>query len=127
VEYYDQLARLTGLETDGTSRPAYWAKLTKELIYDYLPSSVYGEIKRCQSETGNWIKLHQFLSEDGVIMLRKHQEIVLEFMKASSSIEETKRMLSQRASGNYQMRLLDAPTNASIRKAKAKKLPLIDS
>ena len=56
VEYYSQLERLTGLKAKGNTRPPYWARLTKELVYDYLPEGIYKAIKRCKAETINKAK-----------------------------------------------------------------------
>jgi P63C domain len=78
-EYYQHLSRLTGLVVEGTARPGYWAALTKELIYDYLPPGIYAQIRRCKVESGSWAKLHQYLSPiDGVDILEKHQRRVLQ-------------------------------------------------
>ncbi len=57
-EYYEHLSRLTGLILQGAERPGLWAALTKELVYDYLPTGIYTEIKRCRELTGCYEKLH---------------------------------------------------------------------
>lgn len=105
-EYYTQLSRLTDLKQFGNSRPSIWAKHTKELVYDWLPTGIYEAVKRCKSETGSYDKLHQFLSSDGLTILENHQRQLLTLMIASSSLGELKKLLSQSCSGNYQLLLL---------------------
>jgi P63C domain len=101
-EYYDELSRLTGLSAFGNSRPARWAQLTKELVYDYLPSGIYDEVKRCKEETGAYEKLHQFLSTDGLKILENHQRQLLTLMVASSHLNQLKTLLNQ-SRGVYQV------------------------
>ncbi len=105
-EYYDHLSRLTGLEQFGTSRPPLWAKYTKELVYDWLPSGIYEAVKRCKAETNSFDKLHQFLSDDGLLILESHQRQLLTLMNAAASMEQLKTMLCQSCSGNYQLVLM---------------------
>lgn len=105
-EYYDHLARLTGLSSFGNSRPALWAAKTKELVYDYLPPVVYLEIKRCKAETGSYDKLHQFLSDDGLRILEQHQRTLLTLMQASATLIQLKTLLDQSCTGTYQLLLL---------------------
>ncbi|MGL5065729.1 MAG: P63C domain-containing protein [Microcoleus sp.] len=105
-EYYQHLSRLTGLIVEGIERPMLFAKLTKELVYDYLPTGIYAEVKRCQAETGSWDKLHQFLSDDGVLILETHQRRVLEHMQGAASLEQLRTSLRQACTGQYQLVLL---------------------
>ncbi|MGL5059051.1 MAG: P63C domain-containing protein [Microcoleus sp.] len=105
-EYYQHLSRLTGLVVEGIERPMLFAKLTKELVYDYLPTGIYTEVKRCQAETGSWDKLHQFLSDDGVLILETHQRRVLEHMQGAASLEQLRTSLRQACTGQYQLVLL---------------------
>jgi len=102
-EFYDHLSRLTGLVCDGSTRPGYWAALTKELVYDYLPAGIYTEIKRCKEESGSWDKLHQYLSDDGVQILEAHQKKVLHHMQGSASISQLRTALKQACTGEYQL------------------------
>jgi hypothetical protein len=106
VEYYDQLSRLTGLVAEGVERPMYWARLTKELVYDHLPIGIYQEVKRCKAETGSWEKLHQFLSEDGILVLETHQRRVLEHLQGAANIDQAKLSLKQACTGTYQLILI---------------------
>lgn len=106
VEYYEHLSRLTGLITEGVERPMYWARLTKELVYDYLPPGIYQNIKKCKTETGSWEKLHQFLSPDGVQILETHQRRVLEHLQGAANIAQAKQSLKQACTGQYQLVLL---------------------
>ncbi|MDJ0579071.1 P63C domain-containing protein [Crocosphaera sp.] len=105
IEYYSQLERLTNLKAEGHKRPALWAKLTKELVYDYLPTGVYNAVKNCKEKTGSWDKLHQFLSDEGVMLLEKHQKALLTYMEASSSLDDLNRMLNQAKTKQYQLLL----------------------
>jgi hypothetical protein len=105
-EYYEHLSRLTGLVVDGHTRPCYWAALTKELIYSYLPEGIYSEIKRCKDESGSWDKLHQYLSADGVEILEAHQRKVLHHMQGAASVSQLRTALKQACTGQYQLVLL---------------------
>lgn len=105
-EYYEHLSRLTGLIVDGHTRPAYWAALTKELVYNYLPEGIYNEIKRCKDESGNWDKLHQYLSADGVEILEAHQRKVLHHMQGAANVNQLRTALKQACTGQYQLVLL---------------------
>jgi len=105
-EYYEHLSRLTGLIVDGHTRPAYWAALTKELVYSYLPVGIYSEIKRCKDESGNFDKLHQYLSVDGVQILEAHQKRVLHHMQGAANIDQLRSTLRQACTGQYQLVLL---------------------
>lgn len=105
-QYYEQLSRLTGLIVDGHTRPCYWAALTKELVYSYLPKGIYCQIKRCKDESGNWDKLHQYLSADGVEILEAHQRKVLHHMQGAASINQLRTALKQACTGEYQLVLL---------------------
>jgi hypothetical protein len=107
VEYYGHLERLTRLTCEGTSRPAIFGKITKEIIYDHLPSGVYEQIKKCKSETGSFAKLHQFLSEDGLLALQKIQEKVLIYMEASTGIDEVKESMNRAMTGKYQLLIFE--------------------
>lgn len=105
VEYYAQLERLTGLKAEGHKRPALWAKLTKDLVYNYLPTGIYDAVKNCKEKTGSWDKLHQFLSDEGIMLLEKHHRTLLAYMEASSSIDDLKRILNQAKTKQYQLLL----------------------
>jgi hypothetical protein len=105
-DYYEQLSRLTGLEQFGTSRPPLWAKYTKELVYDWLPNGIYEAVKRCKAETNSFDKLHQFLSPDGLEILRLHQDQLITLMIAAESMEQLKKMVTQSCTGNYQLVLM---------------------
>jgi P63C domain len=105
-EYYEHLSRLTGLKAFGNSRPTLWAQRTKELVYDYLPTGIYEEVKRCKLETGSYDKLHQFLSADGLRILEQHHRTLLTLMSASSTIGQLKTLLDQSCTGTYQLLLL---------------------
>jgi hypothetical protein len=105
-EYYEHLSRLTGLTLFGTAKPGYWAALTKELIYDYLPAPVYAEIKRRKELSGSWAKLHQYLEQtEGIELLRQQQQRVLHHMQGASSLDQLRTALQQACTGQYQLLL----------------------
>ena len=108
VELYGEMERLTGLSPIGHKRPALWAKITKELVYDYLPEGVYQEIKAWQSATDPNKKLHQFLSEQGVEILGAQLKRVITVMQCASCLQEAERLLSQSKTKAYQRHLFDA-------------------
>jgi hypothetical protein len=105
-EYYEHLSRLTGLVVQGSERPGLWAALTKELVYDYLPTGIYSQIKRCKEESGAWEKLHQYLSDDGVGILEAHQRKVLHHMQGATNLEQLRVSMRQACTGQYQLVLL---------------------
>lgn len=107
VEFYHELQRLTGLTPMGHKRPVLWAKITKELIYDYLPKGVYEELKAWQLATDSSKKLHQFLSLQGTDVLREHMKRVITLMQCAAHLSEVERMLGQSISKTYQQNLFD--------------------
>lgn len=105
VEFYNELSRLTGLAPIGNKRPLLWAKITKELVYDYMPTGVYGEIKSWQLATDPNKKLHQYLSDSGIEILTEHLKRVITLMQGASSMNEVELMLSQSITKQYQQSL----------------------
>lgn len=107
-EYYDQLARLTGLTWDKKThrKPPLFAKLTYQLVYSYLPTYVYQTIKSTQKyHQGSIAKMHQYLNPDSLNALGRHLSIVLTILTSETSIERVKILVSNYATGNYQYRL----------------------
>lgn len=107
VEFYGEMSRLTGLTPIGNKRPYLWAKLTKELVYDYLPKGVYQEIKSWQLATDPNKKLHQYLSEQGIEILGEHLKRVITLMQCATHISEVEFMLSQSMTKAYQYNLFN--------------------
>ena len=105
VEFYHQLSRLTGLTPRGHLRPQYWASLTKELVYEQMPEGVYQEIKQWQLATDPNKKLHQFLTEDGIDVLKRHLDELLLLMKSSVSIWELRESLTRVKKSLFQLSL----------------------
>ncbi len=105
ADYYDQLSRLTDLKAQGHKRPARWGALTKELIYDYLPEGVTAALMECRRQHGEWQKLHQFLSPEGLRAFENHMRSVQNFMIAASSLDDLRRLLHQSATRSYQLLL----------------------
>lgn len=102
VEFYNELSRLTGLTPVGNKRPLLWAKITKGLVYDYMPTGVYKEIKSWQLATDPTKKLHQYLSDSGIELLGAHLQRVITLMQASNSLTDVELMLNQSITQSYQ-------------------------
>lgn len=100
--FYTQLERLTGLKAQGHKRPQLWAKLTKELFYDWLPNGVYEDLKRYQQAGDKNAKLHQYLGEDGVKVFTTHMEVLFTLMHAAQSTEHLLGLLSAHHTRAYQ-------------------------
>lgn len=108
VEFYREMSRLTGLVPIGNKRPLLWAKITKQLVYDYLPKGVYQEIKAWQLATDPNKKLHQYLSDQGIEVLGEHLKRVITLMQCSSHLADVEFMLSQSMTKAYQCNLFFA-------------------
>lgn len=91
--FYAELSRLTGLVQYGNARPKRWAQLTLELFYDYLPGELTIILKQVKGKHGDWLKLHQFLSEDGRKVFAVHMSHLLQTMKDADSINDVRRAL----------------------------------
>lgn len=87
-EYYDQLSRLTDLPWDGgAAKPTFWAALTEELVYGYLPGDLTPEIRRIRDEYGcQFDCLHQYLSGDGLNVFQRHMDTLLILMRGSETL-----------------------------------------
>jgi len=106
-ELYDEFSRLTGLKWDKKTHqtPHYFAHLTYLFVYKYLPREVYNKIKESQGLIEQNIKIHQFLSEDALVMLNEHLKMVVTVLECATSIKEAKRFLNQRITKQYQLNL----------------------
>jgi P63C domain len=104
-EYYQQLSRLTNIQLDGNSRPYYWAQLTNELVYEYLPLEIGEGIKAAKLANASYDRLHQFLKPDGLVLLQNHLNALIILMSGASSIEELRKSSVGRFSGSYQLAL----------------------
>lgn len=104
-KFYAQCERLTGLKADGHKRPILWAKITKELIYDYLPKGVYDRLKELQNIEDPNIKLHQYLTHDGLTILQDQIELAIALMAASTTINESIEFMTRAKRGVYQLKL----------------------
>lgn len=104
-EFYQQLARLTGLTATGNSRPIRWAQLTKKFIYDPMPLGVYDRLKLAQTLENPNQKLHQFLTPVGEDILVRQIERVVNIMSSAATLEEATRLIHQSCTGQYQLGL----------------------
>lgn len=102
-KFYAQCERLTGLKAEGHKRPTLWAKVTKELIYDYLPKGVYDRLKELQNVEDPNIKLHQYLTPDGLTILQDQIELAIALMSASATIKESIDFMCRAKRGIYQL------------------------
>jgi P63C domain len=104
-EFYSQLERLTGISLPGSSRPHYWANLTNELVYDHLPREIADGVRNAKAANDGMDKLHQYLSPDGLDILKKHLEVLMHLMSGAGSIEEVRSMAIRSFRGEYQLKL----------------------
>lgn len=104
-EFYSQLERLTGISLTGSNRPHYWANLTNELVYDHLPREIADGVRNAKTANDGMDKLHQYLSPDGLDMLKKHLEVLMHLMSGAGSIEEVRSMAIRSFRGEYQLKL----------------------
>jgi P63C domain len=105
-EFYDQLKRLTKIYPEGANRPHYWAQLTDELVYSYLPREIAEGVRMAKAESATTDKLHQFLSVEGLDLLQKHLNALIVLMTGVSSIEELRKVSIGRFAGQYQQALV---------------------
>jgi P63C domain len=104
-EFYSHLARLTNHQIEGSKRPQYWAGLTNELVYDYLPLEIGEGVKAAKLVNASYDRLHQFLKPDGLVLLQNHLNALIILMSGASSIEELRKSSIGRFSGSYQLAL----------------------
>jgi hypothetical protein len=107
-DIYDDFARLTGLTWDKRThrKPCYFAKLTYDLVYSYLPTDVYNIIKQTQEDHGGYIhRIHEFLSPDGLDALKFHLNLVANIISGCGNIYEAKRVIHQAVTKEYQLSL----------------------
>jgi hypothetical protein len=106
VEYYDGLARLTGLESEGHKRPLLWARLTNEFVYSQLPVGIREKLVELRDNCDSSEKLHQFLSEfEGLTLFNDQMTTVLVLLKSCSSIQQFREQLAQHKFQHYQKQL----------------------
>lgn len=106
-DYYEQLSKLTGLNQIGHRRPKRWGQLTDEWVYKLLPIGVREAVRQCREESGGWEKLHQFLSDDGLEVFKKHMDTLLLLMKAADTVNGVRRSLANLTASHYQYRLFE--------------------
>jgi hypothetical protein len=104
-EFYDQLSRLTNIYPEGTNRPHFWANLTNEFVYAYLPSEIEEGVRQAKAANATNDKLHQFLKPDGLELLQNHLNALMVLMSGVSSIEELRKVSVGRFAGKYQLAL----------------------
>jgi hypothetical protein len=103
--YYNELARLTNIHPKGSQRPHYWANLTNEFVYGYLPKEVKDGVRQAKLANATNDKLHQFLKPDGLEMLQNHLNALMVLMSSVSAIDDLRKLVRGRFSGSYQLAL----------------------
>ena len=103
--YYNELARLTNIHPKGSQRPHYWANLTNEFVYGYLPKEVEDGVRQAKLANATNDKLHQFLKPDGLEMLQNHLNALMVLMSSVSAIDDLRKLVRGRFSGSYQLAL----------------------
>lgn len=106
AEFYEHLSRLTNLEQIGHKRPKYWAALTNEFVYDLLPEGVADALRKCRTENGGWDKLHQYLSPEGLAVFQDHMRTLIRDMEGIDSINQLRRIWSNRSKFLYRRDLV---------------------
>jgi P63C domain len=105
-EFYSELERLTNIHPEGANRPHYWAQLTNELVYNYLPKEVADGVRSAKAANASPDKLHQFLSTDGLELLQNHLNALMILLSAAGSIDDVRSMATRRFAGQYQQVLV---------------------
>jgi P63C domain len=105
-EFYSELERLTNIHPEGANRPHYWAQLTNEFVYSYLPCKVAEGVRAAKSANASSDKLHQFLSTDGLELLQNHLNALMILLSAAGSIDDVRAMAVRRFAGQYQQALV---------------------
>jgi phage regulator Rha-like protein len=101
-EFYAHIQRLAKLSAPRSSRVA---QLTKELVYDKLPTGLYDRLASYRT-TDPQQKLHQFLTENGGLpAFRDHMQMLLILMRSSSDLDDLRARINASTYGQYQLRL----------------------
>ncbi len=100
-EFYEELFRLRGWSYDASStkRPILVGKLTKQIVYEKLPSGVLDELKKLNPKNENGklkYHYHRFLTNDiGHPHLKNHLVGVIALMKAATNWKNFKSLLER--------------------------------
>lgn len=104
-DYYMELSKLTNLQQFGASRPKLWGALTDEWVYKMLPPGVRDGVRASREKHGNWNKLHQFLSDDGIEVFRTHMNTLMTTMRSHDTVNEVRKALRTLTRSQYQYKL----------------------
>lgn len=94
TEYYEHLFRLYGYDFPPKDRrpqwrPAYFGKITNNVIYARIAPELLPELKKAASKSEKQTKLHQWLTSDtGHPKLREHLASIVTILKLSKKKEE---------------------------------------
>lgn len=96
AEYYENLFRLYHLpyppEGNKSWRPAFFGRVTNDVVYSRLAPELLPELKRTASRSARKAKLHQWLTREvGHPKLREHLASIVTIMKLSATPEDFKR------------------------------------
>lgn len=100
-EYYEQLFRLYGYKFPPENkrpqwRPAYFGKITNNVVYARLAPELLPELKKCASSMEKKTKLHQWLSSDtGHPKLKEHLASIVTLLKISGNKDEFFRLVDR--------------------------------
>lgn len=100
IEFYEEMYRLNNWKwTNNTKHPMLAAKYTADIVYSRLGPGILDELHRINPKTAKGYrknKHHQWLTEDiGHPQLAQHLYAVINFMKASDSWEQFKKLLNR--------------------------------
>ncbi len=99
-EYYEHLFRIYSLpyppEGNKSWRPAFFGKITNDIVYSRLAPELLPELKKAASKSERKTKLHQWLTSDiGHPKLRDHLSSVVTLLKLSSTPDQLKSLVNQ--------------------------------
>lgn len=100
TEYYEHLFRIYGYDFPQKDkrpqwRPAFFGKITNEVVYSRLAPEILPELKKAASKAERKTKLFQWLtSEVGHPKLKDHLNSIVTLLKISKTPEEFKRFVN---------------------------------
>lgn len=120
AEYYENLFRIYGLEFPPQNkrpqwRPAFFGKITNNVIYERLAPELLPELKKAASKIEKKTKLHQWLTNNiGHPKLREHLASIVTLLKLSKTPEDFKEkvdLIHPRYGHNIEMDFSDDPSS----------------
>lgn len=88
-ELWQEFARLTGREVDGSRRPQYWGKLVNEFVYGLLSEDVLAWLKEHAPQSKHGQRYHQhFNAHSGIGRLNSHLWLLIGTARQAFSIDD---------------------------------------